>query len=299
MKEPYAAQARMSDLTEAQSRNEVLVMGLLFVEMTWWIGGSIVFNLVYSGILGSGSALEAIASLLGTLVMWVAVGLAMRYWQGRRWLELILPVDTAMSDFVAVVRWMGGLMLAMAVLSVLPFLSETSYTQPLWQWMLVLPFALAATFIQTTGEEVYFRGFLQSTLAARYRSPLVWAVLPSIAFGLSHIFNADTSAEAVQIVIYTGVFGFFAADLTARTGTLGAAMGFHFAHNAVIFCLYGFEGALETPLALWVFAEPDGYGASGGAESTPLLDPVMVVDTVFLLAELTILWLAARVGIRA
>ena len=296
---PYAAQARMSDLTEHQSRTEVVVMGLLFVEVVWWIGGSVVFNLVYSGVLGEGSAGEAIGSLLGTLVMWIAAGLAMRYLQGRRWQELILPVGTAVEDFVAVVRWMGGLLLIMTVLAVLPFISEASYTRPLWQWLLILPFALAATFVQTTGEEVYFRGFLQSTLAARFRSPLVWALLPSIAFGLSHLFNADTPTEMVQIVLYTGVFGYFAADLTARTGTLGAAMGFHFAHNAVIFCIYGFEGSLEAPLALWLFPEPADYGAHAGEGGAPLLDPIMLIDTFFLLSELTLLWLAARVGIRA
>ena len=298
MTEAYAAQRRMSNLTEAQSRNEVVVMGLLFVEMVWWIGGSFVFNLVYSGMLRQGSATEAIASLLGTLVMWIAVGLAMRYLQGRRWQELIVPLDTAMGDFIAVVRWMGGLMLAMTLLSVLPFLSEASYTRPLWQWLLILPFALVGTFVQTSAEEVYFRGFLQSTLAARFRSPLVWAVLPSVAFGLSHVFNAETGAEQIQIVFYTGVFGFFAADLTARTGTLGAAMGFHFAHNAVIFCIYGFEGSLDAPLALWLFAEPEPYGASHG-EAGPALSPIMLADTAFLLLQLALLWLAARVAIRA
>lgn len=295
---PYAAQARMSDLSDAQSRTEVLVMGLFFIEMAWWIAGSVVFNIVYSGIFTSGSALEAIVSLMGTLVIWIAVGLTMRFLQGRRWLELILPVDIAMQDFVGVLRWTGGLMLAMSLLSVLPYLSEAETTRPLWQWLLILPFALAATLIQTGGEEVYFRGFLQSTLAARFSSPMVWAVLPSIAFGLSHIPNADTTAEAVQIVIYTGMFGFFAADLTARTGTLGAAMAFHFVHNAIIFCLYGFAGELESPLALWVFAAPEGYNAEGGAPEM-VFDPVMMLDTAFLLAELSLLWLAARIGIRA
>jgi len=297
MKGAYAPQARMSSLTDQQSSNETLVLGLLFIELTWWIMGGFAFNLVYSGLLGPGTALETIASLFGTVVMWIAVGVAMRYLQGRRWQELILPLDISMSDFFAVLRWMGGLMLALSVLSILPFLSETTYTRPLWQWFLILPFALVATFVQTTGEELYFRGFLQSTLAARFRSPIVWAVLPSIAFGLIHIPNAAGFAEAVQIVIYTGIFGFFAADLTARTGTLGAAMGFHFAHNAVIFCIYAFEGSVESALALWVFAEPAAYGSSAGA--APLLDPIMIVDTVFLVSELTILWLAARVAVRA
>lgn len=297
----YAAQARMSDLSEAQTRNEVLVLGLLFIEMTWWIGGSVIFNFVYSGLLVEGSALEAIASLLGTVVIWIAVGLAMRWLQGRSWQNLILPVSVSMTDFVAVLRWMGGLMLLLSVLSVLPYLSAAEYTRPIWQWLLILPFALVATFVQTSGEEIYFRGFLQSTLAARFSSPLIWAVLPSVLFGLSHVFNADTLAEQVQIVIYTGVFGFFAADLTARTGTLGAAMAFHFAHNAVIFCLYGFEGALESPLALWVFAEPTPYDGTGEASAglAAVFSVQMLFDTLILLIDLWILWLAARVGIRA
>lgn len=305
---PYAAQARMSDLKDTQTTNEILVMGLLFIEMVWWIGGSIVFNFVYSGILGDGSPAEAIFSLLGTLVMWVAVGLTMRFLQGRRWQELVLPVDVSLADCLAVMRWAGGLLLTISLLSVLPYISDAAFTRPLYQWLLILPFALGATFVQTTGEEMYFRGFLQSTLAARFHSPLIWAVLPAIVFGLSHTLNAETLPEQIQIVFYTTIFGLFAADLTARSGTLGAAIGFHFAHNAVIFCLYGFEGSLEAPLALWVFAAPDPYGAAalGEAGATPgtgllaqIFDPVMLWDTAFLVLELTLLWLAARVAIRA
>ncbi|MEM9317649.1 MAG: hypothetical protein AAGA70_01425 [Pseudomonadota bacterium] len=100
----------------------------------------------------------------------------------------------------------------------------------------------------------------------------------------------------MQTPIHTGVFGFFAADLTARSGTLGAAMGFHFAHNECLFCIYGFDGGSKTPLAFWVFALPEPDQADAGAVG---FNPAALVDTALLLVHLVLVWLAACVAIRA
>ena len=43
--------------------------------------------------------------------------------------------------------------------------------------------ALALIFLQASAEEAVFRGYLLQQLRARFRSPLVWAVLPALLFG--------------------------------------------------------------------------------------------------------------------
>ncbi|MEM1272481.1 MAG: CPBP family intramembrane glutamic endopeptidase [Pseudomonadota bacterium] len=287
----------MSDVSEDAASVRTLITGLVFIEIIWWLGSGMVYAAIYSGVFGFGTAATSIISLLGTVVMWVAVAMAMRWFQDRHWMVLVRPISRAVQDFGAVLKLSGGLMLGLSLWSVLPFVADAAYTRPLWQWLLILPFALIATFVQTTAEEIYFRGFLQSTLAARFKSPIMWAVLPSVGFGLLHVFNANTAPEMLQTVVYTSIFGFFAADLTARTGTLGAAIAFHFVHNAVLFCVYGFEDSPEAPLALWVFAPFEGYRGASGAPAG-ILDPTMILDTLYLLATLTLIWLAARVAIR-
>lgn len=296
MRGRYAAQARMSQLSDGASSPRILISGLFLIELVWLVVGGGLYGLIHDGLLQNGTSVQAILSLLSTVVLWLVVAVVLRRMQGRSWRSFIAPFETASFDFFSVVWWSGGIMLTLTLLGILPFLDQASFARPLWQWLLVLPFALVAVFIQTTGEELYFRGFLQSTLAARFDSPWVWAVLPSLAFGLVHIPNASHPAEAVQIVIYITAFGFFAADLTARTGTLGAAMAFHFTHNIMVFTIFTYDTSPEAGLALWLFADP---AAGLAPDEAPSFDAVMAAQTLYMLMELTIFWLAARVAVRA
>ena len=56
-------------------------------------------------------------------------------------------------------------------------------TLPLAVWLAFLVPLVGLVFLQATAEELIFRGYLLQQLALRSRSPLVWAVLPSAAFG--------------------------------------------------------------------------------------------------------------------
>lgn len=148
-----------------------------------------------------------------------------------------------------------------------------------------LPFALPGILIQTGAEELVFRGYLQQQLAARFRHPAIWMGLPAMAFALGHYLPADYGANAWAIALWAGVFGLLAADLTARTGSLGAALGFHFANNVAALLFVGVENQLDG-LALWTlpvdFSDPEAIG------------PVLAVD----FAMMVISWLLARVVLR-
>jgi membrane protease YdiL (CAAX protease family) len=104
---------------------------------------------------------------------------------------------------------------------------------PLKSWLMLLPLALIGILIQTGAEEAIFRGYLQQNLAARFASPLIWMGLPSVLFGLVHYAPETSGSNVWIIVLVTGFFGLIAADLTARTGSLGLAWGLHFGNNLV------------------------------------------------------------------
>ena len=109
---------------------------------------------------------------------------------------------------------------------------------PLSQWLGLLPLTLAFLLIQVSAEELVFRGYLQSQLAALGLHRIVWIVIPSVIFGLLHYDPAVMGAAAPWMVLSTTLFGVIAADLTARSGTLGPAIAFHFVWNfySIIFC---------------------------------------------------------------
>ncbi|QBY02094.1 CPBP family intramembrane metalloprotease [Rhodophyticola sp. CCM32] len=148
-------------------------------------------------------------------------------------------------------------------------------------WLSFLPLALVGVLIQTGAEEVLFRGYLQQQLAARFTSPLIWMLLPSALFAIAHFDPVTLGDNAWLVVAATGLFGLFAADLTARTGSIGAAWGFHFANNLFAMLLVALDGPLSG-LAL--------YTTTIGPEAAEILRPLILRD----MGLTAITWLMIR-----
>lgn len=156
---------------------------------------------------------------------------------------------------------------------------------PLRLWLLLLPLALLGILVQTGAEELVFRSYLQQQLAARFSSALVWMLLPSIAFGLLHYEPGQMGANALPVVALTGLFGLIAADLTARSGSLGLAWGLHFSNNLFALLLLSPQGDLSG-LAL--------YRTPFAADDTEIMPFMLALDTVLLIG----IWAICRRALR-
>ena len=156
-----------------------------------------------------------------------------------------------------------------------------------------LPAALIALAVQTGAEEVVFRGYLQTQLAARFRSPLVWMLVPSLLFGALHadpmtlIETGTLAPNDGYILAATTLVGLLTADLTRVTGNLGAAWGLHFANNVQALLLVSFDDMLSG-LSLWK--------TPFGPEDLETLPLLLVQDMVLLMIiwALIRLWIARR-----
>ena len=193
------------------------------------------------------------------------------------------PVSRALNDFLLVTGAVAALNLLLLPLHL--GAEEISPGLPFGTFLLYLPFALVAVLVQTGAEELVFRGYLQQQLAVRFAYPAVWMTVPSALFASGHYLPADFGSNAWSIAIWAFVFGSLAADLTARTGTLGAAMGFHFANNLSALLLVGLAGNLDG-LALWRLTLD--LSAPG------VLGPALAVD----FAVMIVSWLLARLVLR-
>lgn len=115
-----------------------------------------------------------------------------------------------------------------------------------WQvWATLLPLALMGLLIQTGAEELVFRGYLQQQLAARFASPVIWMILPSALFGMVHFAPDVMGPTTWYVVLATGLFGLVAADLTARSGSIGLAWGLHFVNNFFAIMIVTAGGGLD------------------------------------------------------
>ncbi|MDX8352684.1 type II CAAX endopeptidase family protein [Cognatiyoonia sp. IB215182] len=108
-----------------------------------------------------------------------------------------------------------------------------------------LPVLVIALIFQTGAEELMFRGYLMQQMAARFRSPIIWMAIPQILFALLH-FNPTSYGPITWLII--GVIFILAmlwADLARVTGNLGAAWGWHFANNLIVFGVFGSPGEMD------------------------------------------------------
>lgn len=210
--------------------------------------------------------------------------------------SLIGPRDKAARHLVRTTVSVGLVLLLLELLPPWIAFSEVAEIRSLARWIAFLPLALVVLVIQVTTEEIYFRGYLQQQLAVRSSSPVLWMGLPSLIFGLSHYFNGFGPADSLLYVAWATALGLACADLTARTGTLGAAIGLHLANNAFALLIVGIEGWPSSGLALFVYTafDPAAFDYSLWALATPggVLELLSTVGVVF------VLWLAARVAIR-
>jgi len=101
--------------------------------------------------------------------------------------------------------------------------------------LIFLPLAAILVFLQTGAEELFFRGYLLQQLAARFQNPLIWFALPPIAFGLLHYEPTVYGGISWGVVIGICLTGLAWADLTRITGNIGAAWGWHFMNNFLLF----------------------------------------------------------------
>lgn len=212
----------------------------------------------------------------------VALALVMRGLHRRRMLSLIGDFGLAWGQFRKVVL-VQGMVLALAVALPSPGGLQPVQNLPWAQWLSWLPFALLALCVQVGIEELLFRGYLQSQLAARFASPVIWIGVPSILFALLH-YAPGSGANIWPIIAITFLFAVTAADLTARCGTLGPALAMHLVNNIGSLLLIGTLGDMQG-LALYVV--PTGL-------SDPNLMPFLVLDAMLIL----IAWLGARIVLR-
>ncbi len=158
------------------------------------------------------------------------------------------------------------------------------------RWLGLLPLGLFLMLVQVSAEEILFRGYLQQQLAAWINNRLFYMVVPSIIFGCAHFSGELGTDVGIMIVVATGLLGLFLADLTYRTGNLGAAIGVHFANNfgAMFYISYQEQiSGLARYVAPDYFDQPELLAA---AAKTMLISSIIMFSIYFAIME----WRARR-----
>ncbi|KIT16357.1 CPBP family intramembrane glutamic endopeptidase [Jannaschia aquimarina] len=199
----------------------------------------------------SGRNPTGVVTLLLTFgFMALGAWIAARALHGRDFRSLVGP--DVLSNFIPaaiITGLIGGASAAYAFLFTDIALEPNT---PLVLFLTFLPAALIALLVQTGAEELVFRGYLQTQLAARFRSPIVWMLIPSLLFGALHLDFSDGGLAPNDGLIFaaTTLVGLLTADLTRVTGGIGAAWGLHFVNNVQALLIVSLDDILSG-LSIW------------------------------------------------
>ncbi len=295
MIEPAAYAAHEHLVRDARARPDLwrLLVGLVIVCALYLAANAVLFAVVGAlippsqaqGFLRGTSPVATFVLLASFGFLTIGVAIAAKQMQQRSLWAILGERRLAISQFTRVLAAL--VVLGLALVALPPYGMGDPLTQNLAfsTWIVLLPFAAGAVLIQTSAEEILFRGYLQQSLAARFQSPLIWVGVPSALFAAGHYAPGIAGDNALLVAVWSCVFGVLAADLTARSGTLGPAIALHFFNNVISLLIISLPDTLSG-LALFVLP----YDMSDGG----VLRQWLWVD----FGSMIVCWLTARLVIR-
>ncbi|WID97347.1 CPBP family intramembrane metalloprotease [Bosea vestrisii] len=271
-----------------------IVLAIAFIAIVWFAAFLV---LLYAGVaiilarkgywpFGFDEVLEAfdyealIAEPIGTVVfllsiasLWIGVWLVLKLIHGRSIRDLF-GIDRRLywPDFArsTIVTLVVGVALGPIALLIDPTVVRGSIS--LSDWVAAVPLLLVALFLQTSAEEVAFRGYLQQVLAVRFATPIIWLALPAALFTLLHWqADATTAMNLAGLFVVLGV-SLSMTWLLMASGNLAAAMGMHFGNNIGVVMLFSHQpelgaAALFTGRSIldpnWTVAQAVMFGLYG------------------------------------
>jgi uncharacterized protein len=151
----------------------------------------------------------------------------------RKFITLITPY--AKIDWKKVFWGFGLFFILVAGTSLADFLlnpKDYSFNEIEFKDFLTLfLFVLVLTPIQTTAEEVFFRGYLMQWFGRKISHPLILSIIVGFIFGSLHFFNPEMGYSAFFVGSDYVLSGILWCYVTARTNSAELTIGAHAANN--------------------------------------------------------------------
>lgn len=293
----YSAHQPLVRLARIRSEVWRVVCALGLVLLVQWNGTALIWAIMYQYL--SPERYLVLAEDYITIVLpqsallalycfgfaWVGIVLAVAVFHRRSLASLTGPLPVALQDGAAVLKRLALVVPVLALLGIIYASDPVIPGLRVGLWLTYLLPALVGILVQTSAEELVFRGYLQQQIAARVDHPVVWICGPALLFALLHYNPSGYGENAWLIVAWAFAFGVLAADLTARSGTLGPAIALHFCVNLGSMLFVAPQGALFG-LALY---HHDFHTLDAQAVRAQM--PIEFIG-------LVILWISARLALR-
>ena len=277
-----------------------IAVALLAFEIAFELTPDIILNFLPAAI---GDAMYGgLSTPFGTTLEFLSFGITLIIFVGavrlvnKRGLASLLGPGDVRGNYLRAGLWVAAVLLAIEIAPPFVDWGEIVDIRPLGPWLLWLGPALVAITIQSATEEIVYGGYLQQQLAVMTKRRIIWMGVPSVLFGAAHYFNGYGPSEGLLWAIWATFLGLACADLTARSGNLGAAIGLHAANNMFAATLYAIEDWPSSGLARYIYGylDPSEYDYS----LHTLLAPWAIWELALSAMGVLVMWLAARIALR-
>jgi membrane protease YdiL (CAAX protease family) len=117
------------------------------------------------------------------------------------------------------------------------------------------PVVLVLTPIQTTTEELLFRGYLLQMIGLITRNRLILIVISGILFMLPHLGNPELKSGFLPVSLYYFTCGCFLTFITLKSNGLEMAMGIHAAMNLFAALIINYSNSALKTDSIFLCAE--------------------------------------------
>lgn len=107
---------------------------------------------------------------------------------------------------------------------------------------------LLLTPVQTTVEELFFRGFLLQWFAKLTVNPVILALIMGVIFGSMHFMNPEMGRSALWVGLDYVFVGFMLTFLAVKMGSSELSIGAHAANNMFLFWFFSDEQSVGGSL---------------------------------------------------
>lgn len=246
------------------------IIGTLSILFIWLIIGSLATAVLLIGLgVFQGIPTEDLVqlvldpSLLGYIPYFLVLNFGFFFFLIGLWLSVTIVHRRSFRSLVtgkSTVSWqrMGmGFVVWAALLGIgtlVEFLVSPGTFTVTFDVRVFIPFAILAILItplQTTAEELFFRGYLVQSGSLISRNRLFLSIWSGVLFALPHITNPEVASNFGVVLLTYFVLGAFLAWISLQDGTIELAIGVHAANNLMAGLLVTFpESVLPTPAIL-------------------------------------------------
>ena len=234
------------------------VLGAITIAFFWMILGYVPLLLLLFAEL-DGRLVEYLAVNFSIFMMLAGLAVTVKLIHRRPLLSLVTPQ--------AKVNWrrVGQSVLAWCVIgAVISGIEHALYPDRYYlsfdagQFFVFLALVLVLTPIQTTTEELVFRGYAMQGIGLLTRRPALVAIASSLVFTIPHLLNPEVHEHGVAIMAanYFAI-GMLLATVTLRDGRLELAIGLHGVNNVFLAVVANYEGSALATESIFTARELD------------------------------------------